>query len=76
MIQNGIDDINTSEGHKLGGVTPLKLHKEDGSLNWNIMKLDKEFVNKHAITLSYKDLRTQLDVVPHLENEENRIEPI
>lgn len=72
MKKFNIDDINTSEGHKLGGGIPLKLHNDDGTFNTSLLDTDESNILPHVLTLSHKNLRIQQEIVPHLKNETNR----
>lgn len=67
-----IDDCNTSEGHKLGGGIPLKLHNDDGTFNTSLLDTDESNILPHVLTLSHKNLRIQQEIVPHLKNQTNR----
>lgn len=73
MKKHNIHDINTSEGFKVGGITPFRLHKEDGTIDEKQLALPIEDIEASIITQKHKDLRIQLETVPHLEDEEGRI---
>lgn len=73
MIKNNINDLNTVEGHKLPIKKPIKLHNPDGTLDRSILDKSIQELTPHIIELSYKDLRIQLETVPHLTNTRNTI---
>lgn len=73
MKKHNIHDINTAEGFKVGGVTPFRLHTPDGKLDLKQLAQPIENIQASIIKQKHKDLRIQLETVPHLENEEGRI---
>lgn len=67
MIDNNIDQISPKSAVKVSGVTPIKIHTDEGRLNLDVFK---ESLDAHTLTMRQDDFVIQQDIPADILDEE------